>query len=403
MKTIESYARNLAKLSGLEITSGQFFAKILTSNDDSGRHGVLIPTDAYLLFPSIEILDAKINATASFQSFDAITCEWVPLAFKYYQRYPERRITRVNSLINNQQLGHRLQIFLQAQDQNGNTFYVHDSANEQGDSRFSGLWQLLTGGSLPPVPGLHLVVPIRFHGIALDAPLQDLLTKFDSIQGVWHNALRTGDTGIGYTFETLLGIKENNDQAADFRGIELKCKRLKNSDSGALGKVNLFQLGPQWSVKARSIDRLKEIGQLNAEGLWTCHSQVTTNKNNLNLWLSDNLVSDSLELQKNEKLIGYWKHAALEKRLLEKHSRAAFIFAEVKNSKAGSKFCYKELVYCEQPSIDRFLDLVNRNQLIFEFTFSANSLERVRNHGYPWRLVRASLLDQLFAVRVKLR
>jgi hypothetical protein len=28
---------------------------------------------------------------------------------------------------------------------------------------------------------------------------------------------------------------------------------------------------------------------------------------------------------------------------------------------------------------------------------------KVRNHGYPWRLVREDLLDQLFAVRVKLR
>jgi hypothetical protein len=54
-----------------------------------------------------------------------------------------------------------------------------------------------------------------------------------------------------------------------------------------------------------------------------------------NLWLSDNLVSNSLDLQKNEKLMGHWKHATLEKRLLQKHSRAAFIFAEVKTSKAG--------------------------------------------------------------------
>ena len=40
-------------------------------------------------------------------------------------------------------------------------------------------------------------------------------------------SLRTGDTGIGYTFETLVGVEENNDKTADFKGIEIKCKQTK--------------------------------------------------------------------------------------------------------------------------------------------------------------------------------
>jgi len=403
MNTLENYARGIAKLSGLELKSGQIFAKILTSNDDSGRHGVLIPTDAYSLFPTIEIADPQNNATVRFDSFDAITGEKVSLAFKYYQRYPERRITRVNSLINNQEVGYRLQIVMQGQTPDGKIFYVHDSANEQGDHRFAGLWQMLSGGTIPPAPGVYLVVPIRFQGITVDAPLQDLLTKFDAIQGVWHDAMRMGDTGVGFTFESLLGIRENNDRTADFRGIELKCKKLKGGGTGALGKVNLFQQAPQWAAKASSLERIKEIGQLNSDGLWACYSQVTTNPNNLNLWLSGKVALQRLDLQKNQNLIGHWSHRTLEKRLLEKHSRAAFVLADVKTTKTGSRFCYKELIYCEQPTIDRFLDLVFRNQLVFEFMMSEKAGGSVRNHGYPWRLVREDLLDQLFAVRVKLR
>lgn len=403
MNTLETYARHIAKLAGLELKSGQIFAKILTSNDDSGRHGVLIPSTAYPLFPSVDIADPQENATTRFDSFDVISGETVSLAFKYYQRYPERRITRVNSRINDQQQGYRLQIVLQGQTPNGEVFYAHDSAKEHGDHRFLRLWQLLSGGTIPPAPGVHLVVPIRFQGITVDAPLQDLLRKFDEIQGEWHDALRTGDTGIGYTFESLLGIKENNDRTADFRGIELKCKKLKDGGSGALGKVNLFQQAPQWTVKATSLDRIKEIGQLNTNGLWACYSQVTTTPNNLNLWLSGRISCNNLELQKNDKLIGHWPHHTLEKRLLEKHSRAAFVLADVKTTKTGSRFCYKELIYCEQPTIERFLDLVIRNQLVFEFMMSEKGSGSIRNHGYPWRLVREDLLDQLFAVRVKLR
>ena len=262
---------------------------------------------------------------------------------------------------------------------------------------------MLSGGTIPPAPGVYLVVPIRFQGITVDAPLQDLLTKFDAIQGVWHDAMRMGDTGVGFTFESLLGIRENNDRTADFRGIELKCKKLKGGGTGALGKVNLFQQAPQWAAKASSLERIKEIGQLNSDGLWACYSQVTTNPNNLNLWLSGKVALQRLDLQKNQNLIGHWSHRTLEKRLLEKHSRAAFVLADVKTTKTGSRFCYKELIYCEQPTIDRFLDLVFRNQLVFEFMMSEKAGGSVRNHGYPWRLVREDLLDQLFAVRVKLR
>jgi hypothetical protein len=77
--------------------------------------------------------------------------------------------------------------------------------------------------------------------------------------------------------------------------------------------------------------------------------------------------------------------------------------ARVKSTKTGSKFCYEELIYCEQPTIGRFLELVNKNHLVFEFMMSEKLGGKVRNHGYPWRLVREDLLDQLFAVRVKLR
>lgn len=403
MKSLETYAKNLANLANFELKNGQIFAKILTPNDDSGRHGVLIPADALPLFPPIVIGDPGVNATTMFESFDAISRARVTLAFKYYQRYPEYRITRVNSFINDQQQGYRLQIILRGHTANGELFFVHDAANQHGDPRFQVLWHLLTGGTIQPTVGSHLVVPIRFNGIAVDAPLQDLLTKFDAIHGIWHDAQRTGDTGIGYTFESLLGIKENNDKTADFQGIELKCKRLKDGGTGALGKVNLFQQTPEWSSKSSSFQRLTSIGQLNEEGRWACFSQVSTTPNNLNLSLLGKAGASQLDLHKDANLIGYWSHQTLEKRLLEKHSRAAFILARVKSTKTGSKFCYEQLIYCEQPTIGRFLELVNKNHLVFEFMMSEKLGGKVRNHGYPWRLVREDLLDQLFAVRVKLR
>jgi len=403
METLETYAKSLARPTGLSLKSGQLFAKVLTPNDDSGRHGLLIPSDAYDFFPPLDISNPLENATLRFESFDAISQEPALLAFKYYQRYPERRITRVNKLISDLRQGLRLQVVLRGETPDGQVFYVHDSANELSDGRFFSLWKLISGGSISPSVGTHLIVPIKFEGIALDGPLQELLAKFDAIQGQWFDSLRTGDTGIGYTFESLLGIKENNDKTADFHGIELKCKRLKDVGAGAHGKVNLFQQGPQWTNTSTSLERIKAIGQLKKDGLWACYSQVTTTENNLGLRLKDSPENSRIDLQKNETLVGHWLHQTLEQRLLEKHSRAAFILADAKATKTGSRFCYKELIYCELPTVDRFRDLIGRNQLVFEFLMSEKAGGTVRNHGYPWRLVREELLDQLFTVRIKLR
>jgi MvaI/BcnI restriction endonuclease family len=403
MKSLTNYADSLALQAGKSIKNGQIFAKILTTNDDAGRHGILIPTDVYSFFPNLEVLDPDANATALFKSFDTTSNKSVELAFKYYHRYPERRITKFNGIVNERDRGLRLQIVLRGELPDGQVMYMHDATNEFGDARFEMLWGLLAGSNVKPIPGAYVVAPIQYTGLAIDAPLTELLSKFDSVRGQWFDSLRTGDTGIGYTFETLLGIKENNDQTADFQGIELKCKQRKSANGTSSGKLNLFQLAPVWEKKQTSIERLMEIGLQNSNDLYSCYSQVTTTPNNLLLAHAQNLSEQRINLLKGEIQLGHWLYKTLEKRLLEKHSRAAFILTSVSKTKTGAKFRYEELIYCEQPNIDRFLDLVQNNQLVFEFMMSEKTKGKVRNHGYPWRLIREDLLDQLFAVRAKLR
>ena len=58
----------------------------------------------------------------------------------------------------------------------------------------------------------------------------------------WIESLRTGDTGVGYTLETKLGIKANSQKKPDFKGIEIKSFRKRTT--GAL--VTLFNQVPNW-------------------------------------------------------------------------------------------------------------------------------------------------------------
>jgi hypothetical protein len=403
LENLTAYAQGLAKRAGNEIRRGSLLAKVLTSNDDSGRHGVLIPIEGYEHFPHIEVLDSHLNATARFDSVDCIDGLSKEVAYKYYQRYPERRITCLNGKFNDRSHGLRLGLFIRAEHTDGTVGYYMDVVLEQLDDDFARICSLSFGDEIALAEGIFVLLEIDSGVFATDDALDDLLCRFDEIrERGWIDALRPGTTGIGYTFETLVGVRENNDRRADFRGIEIKCSSVRDlGDTG--GKINLFQQAPRWSNQMTSLQRLRIIGQEDADGHYKCHSQVTTNPNNLGLLLRESSNSQQIDLLKQESEIGDWSFSMLEARLQEKHARAVFVKAEVRQAAGRQRFNYQEVIYCERPSIERFIQLVRSRRIVFEFLMSEEELGRVRNHGYPWRLLSAANLSDLFSLRVKVR
>jgi hypothetical protein len=51
----------------------------------------------------------------------------------------------------------------------------------------------------------------------------------------------------------------------------------------------------------------------------------------------------------------------------------------------------------------QFVELVAHRNIVSKFTMSEKPNGSIRNHGYPWRLIRSEFLDQLFAFQIKLR
>lgn len=402
LDSIYNYCLQLCQANGAQLESGTVLAKILTSNDDASKHGVLIPTEAYDHFPVFEIENRYQNQTLGFYACDTIAHISKPIAYKYYERYPERRITKLHSDFNDRSNGRRLAIFLKAIDKHGNVTYYYDLAREKIDSDFWALKSLIFGDDIAPNEGCFILTDIGYNTYKKDEILDELISKFDTVNNMgWVKSLRDGDTGIGYTFETLIGIEENNDKKADFKGIEIKCKQIKNA--AANGKINLFQQAPIWTIKESAANRIRRIGQQGLDSLYSCYSQVTTNKNNLGLFLETGISSHQIDLFKDAGHIGYWPNIDIESRLLEKHARSVFVKAEVKGNKSGQKFFYKEMIYCEKPNIHRFLDLLKKRQIVFEFTMSEKADGKIRNHGYPWRLINEELLTELFSLQVRVR
>jgi len=404
MNKLLNYAVEIVRGSGKTLRTGEVFAKVLSPNDDSGRHGVLVPTDVYAFFPDLKIPNQTQNVTGGFPAYDVLSGKESKLAYKYYQRYPERRITRLNSLINDRTNEPRLIVFLRAHYTDGTSAYYVDCANSAPGGRFSAVFRLVFGGEASSEAGIFVVRPIDSEAFSADKNLSELLDKFDKVSRLgWVESLREGDTGIGYTFETLLGIRENNDKRADFKGIEIKCKGVKEGVESASGKINLFQHGPIWLGTQSARDRIRVLGKAGADGLYTCHSQIKTTPNNLGLSLDIVEADQKIDLLKHADALGYWTFDTLEERLREKHSRAVMIKARSRKKKSSSLFHYEELTYLERPSIERFVTLVGGRNIVFEFLMSEKPNGTVRNHGYPWRLVREEFLDQLFSFQIRLR
>ncbi len=403
LDSLYRYCEGLVQRAGMTLANGTVFAKLLAKNDDSGRHGVLVPIEAYDQFPMLEIVDPSQNRTEKFHGFDCLDNKPRALNYKYYQRYPERRITCLNGAFSDHEHGQRLAVFLRTEHSDGTIGYYADLARQGVDADYEVLAGLIFGTALTQQPGLFILRSIDSPVFRPDAALNDLLGKFDDIHGRgWIDSLRTGDTGIGYTFESLLGIRENNDKQADYRGIEIKCKQVKQTGGG--GKINLFQQAPIWAQKTSGAERIRSVGQADSgTGLYACYSQVTTTANNLGLLLTPQSDHKRIELLKLGNNLGHWPFDVLDERLQEKHSRAVFIKAEVRNGARGQCFRYAELIYCERPAISSFVDLVRNRRIVFEFTMSEKPDGQIRNHGYPWRLLGEGWLTELFSLQVKLR
>lgn len=399
---LTSYFASLAADCDVAPSSAEIFAKVLTLNDDAGKHGVLIPNEAYSFFPALPIPDPERNATVLFPSIDAMMRAPRVLGWKYYERYPERRVTRLNQTLNDRSHGRRLLVVASYVDHFGKRHYVVEARVEGVHAQFEATLSLLFDASVPTTPGTFVRLPVEGPRFTRDKSLDELLGHFDRINDMgWVDSLRSGDTGIGYTFETLAGIKENNDKRADFKGIEIKCKLHRAGI--ASGKINLFQQSPTWSNKLHAIDRLKQIGLRRPNGLYACYSQVTTTPNNLGLRIDVDPPPGNLNLRKQATDIGLWTRDTLAKRLAEKHSRAFFVKAETRKIPGNVQYHYVDVVYCARPNIDRFVDMVCERKLVFEFTMHETASGGVRNHGYPWRLNDESLFDQLYALQVQLR
>ena len=92
-------------------------------------------------------------------------------------------------------------------------------------------------------------------------------------------SLRRGNTGIGYTLETLLELDENNLRTPDLGDIELKSQR-----NGVSNRVTMFTFNRGvWKIRQREL--IERYGYVDTNGRPSLYCTVDSKPNNQGLYL----------------------------------------------------------------------------------------------------------------------
>jgi len=196
--------------------------------------------------------------------------------------------------------------------------------------------------------------------------------------------LRKGNTGVGYTLETLLEIEENNDAGADIEGdIELKAKRKDGS-----ARVTGFCQNPIWLVKSRDV--VRKYGwpdKSNPERVNFYPSLRCGSLSPQGLGLA--IEGPSLYLKGREgEYLAEWPLEVMRFRFRQKHTKLALVLAARQRERGSlERFYYDEAYYCTGLSTDRVATLIKDGKIVVEPRMYLNrTTGKLRDRGVAIRL-----------------
>lgn len=193
-------------------------------------------------------------------------------------------------------------------------------------------------------------------------------------------SMRRGNTGIGYTLETLLGVGENNLRTPDMGEIELKSHR-----KGAASLITLFTFN-RGAWKMRQVDVVEKYGYWDTNGRNSLYSTTNITPNNQGLYTR--IASEHVELYHVDgTLIAQWSGDGLAKTFNEKMPALVVVYADTRiNSDNKEEFWFNEAYLLRQPDASNILELVRNGTILVDIRMHINEGGSVRNHGTGFRI-----------------
>jgi len=210
------------------------------------------------------------------------------------------------------------------------------------------------------------------------------------------DSLRSGPTGIGYTFEEKLGLAESNIPMPDLGGrVELKASRRKQCSL-----ITLFTFNKAaWHLAQK--DFILRVGHLDSKGRMSLYSSVWPlkwNKRGLSLLIDE--PGNMLNLIHNkDSLVASWDIYAVLAKMLSKMAKLLFVIADYRRQEnSPEQFHYNEAHLFEDPTAEKFINAVKDSKVCLDIRMHIKKDGSVRNHGTGFR-IRQNELRILFSKR----
>ena len=239
----------------------------------------------------------------------------------------------------------------------------------------------------------------------------ELLNKLVKISNKgFIRTVTSGDTGIGMTVESELGIVANSSRSPDYKGIELKSSRVGQKLSQK-NRSTLFSCVPDWSLSpsAPKEKLLEKRGYIDSDGLLALRHTISALKpNSLGLFFDLDYVNGYLrqmfkDVNANEFNAEHdttWLLEELKKRLIEKHKETFWVKAISQGIGNSEEFHYVEAEHTMNPYISKFETLIETGIITVDYTMHFKDSGAARDHGYLFKLKR-NHLTSLFPEAIK--
>jgi len=206
---------------------------------------------------------------------------------------------------------------------------------------------------------------------------------------------RKGDTGIGYTLENVLSLKENNIALPDFGSIELKSMRI-----GSSKVLTLFTLNRTvWCLPTKDI--VEKYGYWDSKRKrQSLYSSVKNKPNRQNLFLR--FFENQLQICHTDgDIVGAWEEIAVRDKIIEKLQALLFVKAETKRIQGVEYFWYKDAKILTGCDYDNFFNLLKNGRAFIDIRMHINENGAVRNRGTGFRM-QSGLLEELYTNTIPL-
>jgi len=222
--------------------------------------------------------------------------------------------------------------------------------------------------------------------------LKEVTTKLQEIKNKgFIQSLRKGSTGIGYTFETLFGVQENNIPIPDIGGrVEIKTMR---RDSQSLITLFTFNRGV-WHIKQKVL--IQKYGYIDEKGRYALKNTVYYGRpipQGIFLDVDENKNTIHLVDSKNKEILATWDVYIIVGTFMTKLSRLLIIIADRKVEQGEEYFHYNEAYLLTDPSPRNFLKAFKSSLIGIDIRMHLKESGAVRNRGTAFRIKEKDLME----------